>query len=95
MQHLVNQLKYHLEQSGCETTPAAGGSVHSDTVNVWLLHGSYPVKAVTLTNTEKFQDFAWGHRYEREMPLDAPAKEVADTALETLQVQEKRSVLVS
>lgn len=36
-----------------------------------------------------------GPRVQREMPLDTPAKEVADAVLATLQVQKKQPVLVS
>lgn len=64
-------------------------------MNVWLPDGSYPIEATTLTDTAEFQDFSWGHGYEREMPLDTPAKEVADAVLATLQVQKKQPVLVS
>lgn len=72
-----------------------GCQFHSATVNVWLPDGSYPIETTTLTDTAEFQDFSWGHGYEREMPLDTPAKEVADAVLATLQVQKKQSVLVS
>ena len=72
-----------------------GCQFHSATVNAWPMDGSYPIEATTLTDTAEFQDFSWGHGYEREMPLDTPAKEVADTVLATLPAQEKQSVLVS
>jgi len=64
-------------------------------VNVWLPGGSYPIEATPLTDTAEFQDFSWGHGSEREMPLDTPAKEVADDVLATLPAQEKQSMLVS
>ncbi|MEU9602629.1 hypothetical protein AB0E06_38290 [Streptomyces sp. NPDC048109] len=64
-------------------------------MNVSLPDGSYPIEATTLTDSTEFQDFPWGHGYEREMPLDTPAKEVADAVLATLSAQEKQSVLVS
>lgn len=53
------------------------------------------IEATTLTDTAEFQDFPSGHGYEREMPLDIPAKEVAHAVLATLPAQEKQSVLVS
>ncbi|MEV7953002.1 hypothetical protein [Streptomyces sp. NPDC088141] len=60
LKHLVNQLKHHLEEAGYETTQAAaGGSVRSATVNVWLPDGSYPIEAITITDTAEFQDFSW------------------------------------
>ncbi|MFJ2420205.1 hypothetical protein [Streptomyces brevispora] len=93
LKHLVNQLKHHLEEAGYETTQAAGGSVDSATVNVWLRDGSYPIEAITLTSTTEFQDFSWGHGYEREMPLDTPVKNVADAVLATLPAQQKQPVL--
>ncbi|MGW0881376.1 hypothetical protein [Streptomyces sp. NPDC002671] len=64
-------------------------------MNVWLPDRSYPIEAITLTGTAEFQDFSWGHGYEREIPLDTPAKEVADAVLATLPAQEKQGVLVS
>ncbi|MFC4506594.1 MULTISPECIES: hypothetical protein [Streptomyces] len=63
-------------------------------MNVWLRDGSYPIEVATLTDTAEFQDFSWGHGYEREMPLDTPMKEVADAVLATFPAQEKQSVLV-
>lgn len=72
-----------------------GCQFHSATVNVWLRDGAYPIEATALTDTAEFQDFSWGHGYEREMPLDTPAKEVADAVLAALPAQEKQSVLVS
>ncbi|MFB7597583.1 hypothetical protein [Streptomyces sp. NPDC056160] len=68
---------------------------HSATVNAWPPDGLYPIEATTLTDTAEFQDFSWSHGYEREMPLDTPAKEVADAVPATLPAQEKQSVLVS
>ncbi|NUQ96207.1 MAG: hypothetical protein HOY79_06455 [Streptomyces sp.] len=53
------------------------------------------IEAITLTDTAEFQDFSRSHGHEREMPLDTPAKEVADAVLATLPAQEKQSVLVS
>ena len=47
-----------------------------------------------MTETAEFQDFSWGHGYEREMPLNTAAKEVADTVLAMLPAQEKQSVPV-
>lgn len=64
-------------------------------MNVWLPDGSYPIEATTLTDTAESQDFSWGHGYEREMPLNTTAKEVADAVLATPPTQEKQSVLVS
>ncbi|MGW3197153.1 hypothetical protein ACWDBD_21695 [Streptomyces sp. NPDC001118] len=64
-------------------------------MNVWLPDGSYPIEAITLNDTAGFQDFWRGHGFEREMPLDTPAKEVPEAVLATLQAQEKQSVLVS
>ncbi|MFJ5724747.1 hypothetical protein [Streptomyces sp. NPDC093149] len=64
-------------------------------MHVWLPDSSYPIEATTLTDTAEFQDFSWGHGYEREMPLNTPAKEVADAVLATLPAQERKSVLVS
>lgn len=72
-----------------------GCQFHSATVNAWPPDGSYPIEATTLTDTAEFQGFSWGHGYEREMPLDTPAKEVADAVLATLPAQEKQSVPVS
>ncbi|MGW0868919.1 hypothetical protein ACWD3Z_00345 [Streptomyces sp. NPDC002740] len=64
-------------------------------MNVWLPDGAHPAEATTLADTAEFQDFSWGHGYEREMPLDTPAKEVADVVHATLPAQEKPSVLAS
>ncbi|MEH0490613.1 hypothetical protein QBA78_36780 [Streptomyces scabiei] len=64
-------------------------------MNAWPPGGSCPIEATALTDTAEFQDFSCGHGYEHEMPLDAPAKEVADTVLATLPAQEKQSALVS
>ncbi|MFD4943051.1 hypothetical protein ACFWNT_11040 [Streptomyces sp. NPDC058409] len=92
LQHLVNQLKHSLEEAGYETTHVAALD-HSVTINVWLPAGSCPIEAVTLTNTEEFQDFSWGDGYKHEMPLDAPMPEVANAVLAML--QEKQSVPAS
>ncbi|MCT9105281.1 hypothetical protein [Streptomyces mirabilis] len=56
-------------------------------MNVRLRDSSYPIEATTFTDTAAFQDFSWGHGYEREMRLNTPAKEVADAVLAMLQVQ--------
>ncbi|MFJ1733170.1 hypothetical protein [Streptomyces sp. NPDC088254] len=64
-------------------------------MNVWSPDGSYPIEATTLTDTAEFQDFSWGHGYEREMPLDTAAKELAEAVLATLPAQKKQPVLVS
>ncbi|WP_030559210.1 hypothetical protein [Streptomyces aureocirculatus] len=94
--HLVEIRRPDDEYPAAAPTGMCGGcQFHSATVNACPPNGSYPIEATTLTDTAEFQDFSWGHGYEREMPLDTPAKEVADVVLATLPVQGKQSVLVS
>ncbi|MDN5797466.1 MAG: hypothetical protein L0H79_17185 [Intrasporangium sp.] len=53
-------------------------------INVWGEEGRYPLTSVTISDSGKFHDYAWGPRYEHTLPLETTISEVAAAVIATL-----------
>lgn len=84
---LANELIRRLAAAGqaadrFTTGPGTAG------INVWGEQGRYPLLSITISNSGRFRDYAWGHSYEHTLPLETPTADVAEAVLETLRAQE-------
>lgn len=53
-------------------------------INVWGQEGRYPLTSVTISDSGKFHDYAWGRNYEHTLPIDTAPTAVAEAVLRTL-----------
>lgn len=80
---LADQLIRHLEENGVPadrftTGPGTAG------INIWGEAGRYPLTSVTISDSGRFHDYAWGPRYEHTLPIDTPPEQVAAAVLEAV-----------
>lgn len=54
-------------------------------INVWGEGGRYPLASVTISDSGKFHDYAWGPRYEHTLPVETDPKVVAAAVADTLE----------
>lgn len=53
-------------------------------INIWGETGRHPLTSVTVSDTGRFHDYAWGPNYEHTLPIDTPVAEVATAIAATL-----------
>lgn len=54
-------------------------------INLWGEEGRYPLASVTISDSGKFHDYAWGPRYEHTLPVATDPKAVAAAVVATLE----------
>lgn len=54
-------------------------------INGWGEEGRYPLASVTISDSGKFHDYAWGPRYENTLPVETDPKVVAAAVADTLE----------
>lgn len=60
-------------------------------INIWGEEGRYPLVSVTISDSGKFHDYAWGPRYEHTLPLETELSDVAAAIIATLPDGQDRS----
>lgn len=60
-------------------------------INIWGPEGRYPLTSVTISDSEKFHDYAWGPRYEHTLPVETDPKVVAAAVVATLETDQSQA----
>ncbi|CAN7511936.1 hypothetical protein [Knoellia sp. LjRoot47] len=60
-------------------------------VNIWGETGRYPITSVTISDSGRFHDYAWGSKYEHTLPIDTTSEDVAAAIVATLPRPEEAS----